>query len=310
VPPPSTGFTQINWAAVAPALFPTAEAFNAVLDGKLYVFGGFSGTNGAITGPVAWSEVYDPATNTWRRLADFPRRWSHVGAATDGRYAYFAGAYVGTGTGFQQTFASKEVFRYDPRTDGYTRLPDLPEARGSGGLVLLGRDLHFFGGADIPARADRGEHWVLNLDSGTTWRAAAPMPNPRTHFGAVALNGKIYALGGERNHDENLIPQNTTQVYDPATDRWTALAPMPRAVNHIAGSTDVYQGRVLVLGGQEQHDQSIADCYAYDPATNRWTTLNPLPGRRFSGLAAVIGNDIYFTQGSGLTTTWRGRPVV
>jgi choline dehydrogenase-like flavoprotein len=38
------------------------------------------------------------------------------------------------------------VLRYDTATDSWSSLVSLPQARGAGGLVLLGRVLHFFGG--------------------------------------------------------------------------------------------------------------------------------------------------------------------
>jgi hypothetical protein len=33
--------------------------------------------------------------------------------------------------------------------------------------------------------------------------------------------------------------------------------------------------------------------------------MTKLPGKRFSGVAAVLGSDIYFTTGSSMTTTWK-----
>ena len=44
------------------------------------------------------------------------------------------------------------------------------------------------------------------------------MLTPRWGLAAVALNGKIYAIGG--CFDENK-PYSTVEIYDPATDTWT-----------------------------------------------------------------------------------------
>ena len=46
--------------------------------------------------------------------------------------------------------------------------------------------------------------------------------------------------------------------------------------------------------------------YAYDPASDSWASMTKLPGKRFSGVAAVLNGNIYFTTGSSLTTTWEG----
>jgi N-acetylneuraminic acid mutarotase len=132
------------------------------------------------------------------------------------------------------------------------------------------------------------------------------MITPRSHMGAVLLNGKIYTVGGQTGNDAALIPQSAVEVYDPATDTWKGVASMPKAVNHFASATFVMGGRILTFGGQTTNGNAIADCYAYDPAANKWTTLSSLPAARFSGVADVIDGAIYFTTGSTLTTTWKG----
>ena len=58
---------------MAPSPIIRAEALRAVVDDKLYVFGGFMGNDG----PVKRSDVYNPATNTWTQIADLPTRLTH-----------------------------------------------------------------------------------------------------------------------------------------------------------------------------------------------------------------------------------------
>ena len=84
---------------------------------------------------------------------------------------------------------------------------------------------------------------------------------------------------------------------------------MPKAVSHISSSTFVFGNRVIVAGGESAHARPVADVFAFDPAANSWTTLTSLPAPRFSGVAAVIGDKIYFTGGSSQTTSWLGTPV-
>ncbi len=52
------------------AIMPTARGFvsGCVLDGKLYVIGGFP-SHYSVTAAV---EMYDPATDAWTRRADMP----------------------------------------------------------------------------------------------------------------------------------------------------------------------------------------------------------------------------------------------
>ena len=112
------------------------------------------------------------------------------------------------------------------------------------------------------------------------------MITARSHMGYVNFNDRIYAIGGQRGNDDALVAQSVVEVYDPATDTWSAKRSMPKGVNHISSSTFVMGGRILTLGGQTSHNSPIADTYAYDPDDRHvGRRLSPLPTARFSGVA-------------------------
>ncbi|MDQ3438785.1 MAG: hypothetical protein M3478_00375 [Planctomycetota bacterium] len=293
---------SIVWEQITPSPIQRAEALTATIDNKLYVFGGFQGN----AGPVVRSDVYDPVTNGWTRIADMPRRLTHAGVAVDGRHVYFAGGYIGTGPGFQQQFGSEEVWRYHVDLQEWSRMPDLPAELASGGLVVLGRELHYFGGNDA-RRQDVAGHHVLNLDNPTTWTIAAALPSPRSHLGYLALGGKIYALGGQFGNDDALETSNLVHVWDPASPgAWTSRASMPSKISHVSSSTFVLNNRIVIAGGETDHDDPTASALTYDPLSNTWASLTSLPAERFSGVARAIEGVLYFTTGSNQTTTYRG----
>ena len=84
------------------------------------------------------------------------------------------------------------------------------------------------------------------------WRTLAPIKSPRGSVGVVALNGKIHAIGGR---DVNRVTVAVHEVYDPATGTWSALAPLPRARDHVAVDrrqrTDPRDRRTLRHAGRE-----------------------------------------------------------
>ena len=251
-----------------------------------------------------------------------PKGFTHAGVTNDGASFYFAGGYTENATLDGQIFQSSEVWRYDVAANSWSTLPPLPEARASGGLVLAGRALHYFGGHErtqthtcntggIPL--DKVEHWALDLDNlSAGWVAKAPLPNPRNHLGAVEFGGKIYVVGGQRNCDVTTQTQRHLDSYDPGTDTWTSLAPLP-AYNgtygrgHITNSTLVRNGKLIVVGGEYKFVGPIADVIEYDPASGQWSSLAPLPQARYSGVAGVIDDTIYYASGSttnnGFTNT-------
>ncbi len=104
------------------------------------VFGGYYSPETKTTGQVA---VYDPATNKWTLRRNMPEQLTHSGTATDGNFIYFAGGYIGNWLG-TKTPVTRHVWRYDTTNDTWTPMLSLPADRSAGGLVRVGRKLHFF----------------------------------------------------------------------------------------------------------------------------------------------------------------------
>ncbi len=112
-------------------------------------------------------------------------------------------------------------------------------------------------------------------------------------MGAVVVGGKIYVPGGRFETFENNT--GVHEAYDPATDSWQALAPLPTPRSGTA--TAVLGGLVLVMGGEEGAG-TFEENEAYDPATDFWTPLAPLPTPRHGIGAAVIDNVVYLPGGA------------
>lgn len=299
----------VKWRTVASSPIKRSEAAGVASYGKLYVFGGYTDTSYY---PTRRSDAYDAASNSWTRIANLPKPLTHAGTAVEGDNIYIAGGYEGQPDGTGQIFATKNVWKYNTGTNTWTAMPPLPAARGSGELSVLGQTLHFFGGTNIQRTQDKGEHWILPLNGKTKkWTAAAPLPNPRTHMGDAVIGGKIYAVGGQHGHDQNLVTQASVHRWDPATNTWTKVKDLPQARSHISGATLVLDGRIVVVGGEIAHNKSVSTVTMYDPLSNSWTALTPLLAARYSGVAGEIGDQIYYTTGSPgfKTTTFKGVPA-
>jgi hypothetical protein len=106
------------------------------------------------------------------------------------------------------------------------------------------------------------------------------------------LNGKIYAIGG-RSVEKTTV--TTNEVYDPATDRWTELAPLPRARDHLA----VVAGDAFIhaVGGRlNSPAENVALHDIFNPATNTWQSGPPMPTAR-SGIAGALYQNRIFVAG-------------
>lgn len=315
-------FKDINWSTVEPSPIGRHEAQGGVVNGKLYVFSGY--TDLTYT-PTRRADVYDPAAiNKWRRIQNMPFGLTHAGTAVDevNDDIYLAGGYIEQADGTGQTLGTNKVLKYDVNKNTWSSMPSLPAIRGAGALALLNGELHFFGGRAIGVpleKRDRATHWVLQLGK-TEWTPAAPLPEPRNHLGDATLGGKIYAIGGQTGNDKTSVAQSSVYVWQgkPGTrGTWTKVAPLPRGRQHISAATFVMDGRIIAAGGEYSHNEHVTDVTAYNPLSNSWTKLTPLPQVRASGIADNIGNKIFYTTGaprkaddSFQSTTFKGVPVL
>lgn len=293
------------WSTAAPSPINRSEAGNAVVNGKLYIFGGYINSSFQAT---TRSDVYDPATNTWTQIADLPLPITHAGVAVDGDTIYVAGGYVGDPP---TSLSTAKVFKYNVTTNTWSQGRSLPAARGAGGLEVLGRELHFFGGHNVNRTQDKGSHWVFNLDNGTEWISKAPLPNPRNHFGYTVNNDQIYVIGGQYLKDDTFRNQSDVHAYNQLTNTWMKVASLPVPRSHTHTSTFVSNGKIIIVGGRANGSTRpvLADVTEYDPTLNQWVALAPLPEVRQAAAAKLINNQIVVTTGSASgptpqTTTW------
>jgi N-acetylneuraminic acid mutarotase len=270
--------------------------------------------------PVAGIDVYDPKTNKWTTISSgrIPAAETHAGFTVDGKCIYFAGGYIGALSTNRKQPVTDSVWRYDTRKNKWTRIASLPEARGAGQLVKVGRELHFFGGCGADRVTNYGDHWVLSLgrstsgnDDGTRWIRKASLPGARDHLGGIAIGNTLYAIGGEFGHDVRHQQSNLFESFDPKRNKWTKLARLPVPRSHIESGVFVMNNKIIVAGGQVADYQPTKVVNEYDPKTGKWTTLTALPAARQGGLVHLIGNKVVVALGGVQTnepqsTTWLG----
>jgi hypothetical protein len=103
-----------------------------------------------------------------------------------------------------------------------------------------------------------------------SWTMTGPLSHVWGGQTAILLpSGKVLVLG---NMMPSMVPvpiDNSAEIYDPATRQWTNAEGMqiPRV---LFTATLLDTGKVLVVGGDGNDDQTVAAAELYEPETNSW----------------------------------------
>ena len=298
------------------------EVVGAVVDGRLYVYGGermqtrhLHGGMSLRTQPLGMFWAYDPDTDSWTRLTANPVPVHHGAVAAVGKRFYLFGGFRLPNTGNIGWYPENKAWVYDSETQDWSELPPMPTPRGALTAAAVGNKIYVAGGAKIPS----GVRLPDGLNAGSpveilgtmemfdtetkTWTALRPMTLPRNHHDIAYLDGKLYAIGGAVGSCvggwASNVPMN--EAYDIATDTWSTSAPMPTARSGIGAA--VIDGKIYVVGGAGWVDERggvFRTNEAYDPKSDSWVEETPMPTARHGFAKGVLDGKLYTVSGVSL----------
>ena len=144
-----------------------------------------------------------------------------------------------------------------------------------------------------------------------SWVSEAPMSEARGYLGVAAVNGKIYAIGGDQGHlmGNNYVwgvmtrdVINATEEYDTNSDTWAYMSPMPTARARFG--TAVYQNKIYCIGGYNAEYADLATNEVYDPVTDAWEVKTPLPKPIVAPATSVVDGKIYVIGGGDVVEVY------
>jgi N-acetylneuraminic acid mutarotase len=213
-------------------------------------------------------------------------------------------------SGYPNNFIpTKKCFVYDPGTNKWARIADIPEALTHAQPVVVGNEVWLpSGDPGVSNGQIFGTEKVFIYNTVTnTWRMGPSLPAKRAGGGAVLLDNKIHYFGGDDfNRQKDQVTHWALDLNNQAAG-WKTLAPMPQARNHL--SSVVYNGEIYALGGQTGYDGGSvprSDVFIYNPTTNTWRTGPSMPGPRSHTVNAtfVLNGKIFMLAGNSKQSVW------
>ncbi len=229
-----------RWSTAASLNTPRFKHGAAVLDGKIYVFGGDDGF-----GPIDSLEVYDPGADTWTVLSPSGRARTNAGVAAANGLIWVIGGERPAGEEGEEDGGgvSRIVQVYDPQTDTWDEATELPYG------IEPNYDNY---GAQMTAYSYSrgGVEWVgyscgigwnsqvntsgrIDASSITNEWVGIPGPGARSaHAGVVACDGvgqpTMWVLGGELG---GFLKDNVAYYGEDEGGQWVDDRPLPEPLS-------------------------------------------------------------------------------
>lgn len=231
---------------------------------------------------------YDPVSDDWDTLADFPgtARSFGIGTVLDGK------GYLGFGATLTQYL--RDLWRYDAQADQWIQLAPCP-CSGRRHPAMIAIDNKIYVGLGDDATGDLKDWWMYNVTT-DSWIQLADLPGPgRHHPFMFNAGGEIFAGMGHSG------PSIYTDWYklDTAANTWTAMQNFP-GEGRVAGTQFNWNNAGFVLSGDGDNHSFMpsGEMWRYIPATDSWTEFPPHPGiSLWAPGSFVIDNEVYFFGG-------------
>ena len=236
-----------------------------------------------------------PKGGVWSLAGAMPEARQEAGIAALGEAVYIVSGYG------SDTVPSVLVQVYDTAANKWKQAAPIPQAMHHHGVAAVDGKIYVVGGFTgvFAKRNPIASVWQYD-PAADRWEKRAPLPAPRGALAVAVLDGKIYALGGERfsaAKPDAYEPVSDAAVYDPKSDAWEILPPLSYRRDHlVAGAIG---GRIYAVGGRDRPNYTLKNVEAYDPATRAWSERAPMPTGRSGGAAAVAVNRLYVFGGEG-----------
>ena len=219
------------------------------------------------------TERYDPAFNVWSEL-NLRRNYSKLIVLKGEIYAV----------------SDSIIEKYNVKRCTWEKLISSCQGyRKNACVIAAGSHLYLFGGRIRSIR----EEYVAKAERFDTvenkWEEIADMHEGRSDAFGVANENKIFVAGGLRNGTK----LKTCEIYNISTNEWQLVAKLN--VPRCYGSMVCLNGKLYVLGGENNRNQNERSVECFDPANEQWiheTTIPDLTNSSSTGSVLKLSREL------------------
>jgi N-acetylneuraminic acid mutarotase len=191
-----------KWEALTPLSIPRQHIDCARIGNKIYVVGGLvrdmnPPEDSEQKIPIMATdtiEIYNIEDNKWTKGASSPEaRHGVQAAAVNGKLYAIGGAYDQK----KEFMLSSAFERYDPESNMWESLPDLPAPILTPGIAVIKEKIFIIGGSTMEDGSQLASDKVYVFDvKSNSWGMASPLPKGIQFPGVAFIDNRIYVIGG------------------------------------------------------------------------------------------------------------------
>lgn len=266
------------------------EAMGVFIDGKLYTGGGQDGEE------KSDFHEYNPQNDSWQQKANFPIKFSNVGATSIGNKGYFVGGYQRVGPTGSSLFSNK-LFEYDAISDVWTEKANYPlSARGS--MVVESYNGEVYAGFGFNGNTNNTFGGFYKYTPSTnTWTSLALPEIP-----AVFYNGGFRASSFVIGDYLYMIIDgvyNEIKKYSFLENTWTNIPIDLTGIlyNQHVDMAFTYSGKGYLVFNETTNPVSMKKLMDFDPVDNTLSFVSKIPFYSYNQVIVEGNTGVYFAFG-------------
>ena len=272
-----------SWEQVADMPTPRTSTETAVVNGTIYVCGGYNGIDNRAVNLkfLGIVEAYDPKNDTWARKQGMSVSRVDFGVgAVAGKIYSIGGSVHPLDREPKAPGRIDLVEAYDAATDTWVKRADMPTKRDGFGVGVVNNRIYAIGGGGWPQVGAGGPFLTVIEEYDpkiNRWRQKHEMPNLKLAFSTVVLDDVIHLIGGFIW--QNRVPQYlaTVDTYNPETEEWNSIPPMPTPILPFGAA--VVNDNIYVFGGVGENKANFTSVMVFGTGFRVVTAVGKLPTR-------------------------------